>query len=72
MRLQTKKQLAVLMSVAAWREREAQTKNVPRGRILKDEAVAEIAIQMPQTPQDMKNCALFPRAQAILQWGQRS
>ena len=60
-RIQNKKQQAVLMSVAAWREREAQTKNVPRGRILKDEAVAEIAIQMPQTPMDVNELRLVSR-----------
>jgi ribonuclease D len=60
-RIQNKKQQAVLMSVAAWREREAQTKNVPRGRILKDEAVAEIAIQMPQTPQDINELRLVSK-----------
>ena len=60
-RIQNKKQQAVLMSVAAWREREAQTKNVPRGRILKDEAIAEIAIQMPQTPQDVNELRLVSR-----------
>ena len=60
-RIQNKKQQAVLMSVAAWREREAQTKNVPRGRVLKDEAVAEIAIQMPQTPQAMNELRLVSR-----------
>jgi ribonuclease D len=60
-RIQNKKQQAVLMSVAAWREREAQTKNVPRGRILKDEAVAEIAIQMPRTPQDVNDLRLVSK-----------
>jgi ribonuclease D len=60
-RIQNKKQQAVLMSVAAWREREAQTKNVPRGRILKDEAVGEIAIQMPQTPQAVNELRLISR-----------
>ena len=48
-RLKSKKQLAVLISVASWRELEAQEKNVPRSRIVKDDAVAEIATQMPQT-----------------------
>lgn len=60
-RIQNKKQQAVLMSVAAWREREAQSRNVPRGRILKDEAIAEIAIQMPQTPQDVNELRLVSR-----------
>src|SRR4051812_12560612 len=46
-RLRSKKQAGVLMAVAAWREREAQETNVPRARILKDDAIAEIAIQMP-------------------------
>ncbi len=63
-RIQNKKQQAVLMSVAAWREREAQTKNVPRGRILKDEAVAEIAIQMPRSPQDVNDLRLVSKGTA--------
>jgi ribonuclease D len=60
-RIQNKKQQAVLMSVAAWREREAQSRNVPRGRILKDDAIAEIAIQIPQTPQDVNELRLVSR-----------
>ena len=63
-RIQNKKQQAVLMSVAAWREREAQSRNVPRGRILKDEAVAEIAIQMPQTPQAVNELRLVSKGTA--------
>jgi ribonuclease D len=63
-RIQSKKQQSVLMSVAAWREREAQTKNVPRGRILKDDAVGEIAIQMPQTNEAMHQLRLLPRGSA--------
>ena len=63
-RIQSKKQQSVLMSVAAWREREAQAKNVPRGRILKDDAVAEIAIQIPQTREAMQQLRLLPRGSA--------
>jgi len=39
--------LAVFKAVAAWRERTAQTRDQPRGRILKDEAIEEIATQTP-------------------------
>jgi ribonuclease D len=63
-RIQSKKQQAALMAVATWREREAQSKNVPRGRILKDDAVAEIAIQMPQTKEAMQQLRLLPRGSA--------
>ena len=40
-------QLAIAKSIAAWRELEARARNVPRGRILKDDAMVEIAQQMP-------------------------
>ncbi len=63
-RIQNKKQQATLMAVAAWREREAQTKNVPRGRILKDDAVAEIAIQVPQNKDALHQLRLLPRGSA--------
>ncbi len=41
--------LAVLRSVAAWREREAQARDIPRGRIIKDEPLGEIAQHHPRT-----------------------
>ncbi len=63
-RIQSKKQQAALMAIAAWREREAQNKNVPRGRILKDDAVAEIAIQVPQTREALQQLRLLPRGSA--------
>ena len=53
MRIKTPKALAVLMELAAWREREAQTQNVPRARILKDEALYDIASQAPRTIDDL-------------------
>ena len=53
MRVKTPKALAVLMELAAWREREAQTQDVPRSRILKDEALYDIASQAPRTIDDL-------------------
>ena len=41
--------LGVVKAVAEWRESEAQRRDVPRGRILKDEAVLEIAANRPET-----------------------
>jgi ribonuclease D len=41
------KYLAVFRAAAAWRERTAQTRDQPRGRVLKDEAIDEIATQTP-------------------------
>ena len=43
--------LAVFRAVAAWRERTAQQRDQPRGRILKDEAIDEIATQLPTDPE---------------------
>ena len=46
-RKNTAKYLAVFRAVAAWRERMAQTRDQPRGRILKDDAIDELAGQAP-------------------------
>ena len=42
--------LGMLQAVAAWREREAQRVNIPRQRLLRDEALLEIAATAPETP----------------------
>jgi ribonuclease D len=47
-RLRKAREIAVLMEVAAWREREAQNRDVPRGRILKDDALIDLAISGPK------------------------
>jgi len=47
MRARRPVELAALKALAAWREREAQARDVPRGRVLKDDALQEIASQVP-------------------------
>ena len=44
-----RKFLSVLRAVAAWREAAAQQRDLPRGRIIRDEAVLEIASHAPRT-----------------------
>lgn len=46
--------LAVLREIAAWREKQAQERDVPRNRILRDETVIDVALQKPQTPDELK------------------
>jgi ribonuclease D len=52
---------AVLIEVAAWRERMAQERNVPRSRIMKDDALFEIAAQAPVTGDDLESLRGIPR-----------
>ncbi len=53
LRVKNRKSLAVLMELAAWRERMAQSQNVPRARVLRDEALYDIANQAPTSPEQM-------------------
>jgi ribonuclease D len=48
-RLRKPREIGVLMEIAAWRESEAQSRDVPRSRIVKDEILAEIALRGPAT-----------------------
>lgn len=43
--------LAILRELAAWREEEAQRRDLPRNRIMKDESLLEIASHAPTTPE---------------------
>ena len=54
-KIQSKKPdvLGRLRAMAAWREREAQRKNIPRGRIMKDETLADIAAHPPKSQADL-------------------
>jgi ribonuclease D len=45
--------LGRLKALAAWRETEARTKNIPRGRIVKDDTLVELAAHPPKTQDDL-------------------
>src|SRR3954464_5651630 len=60
-RTSSKKFLALLAALAAWREREAQTRDIPRGRVLKDEALTEIAAHPPETPEGLDRIRAVPK-----------
>lgn len=53
LRVKNRKALGVLMDLAEWRERMAQSQDVPRQRILRDEALYDIANQMPTSPEQL-------------------
>lgn len=55
------KYLAVFKAVAAWRERTAQTRDQPRGRILKDEAIEEVATQVPLDADGLNRLRSVPK-----------
>jgi ribonuclease D len=61
MRLKKPVELAVLQKVAAWREREARSRNVPRGRILKDDGLYEIAQQQPKDTEALSRLRTIPK-----------
>jgi ribonuclease D len=69
-RVRKPKELAVLMEVAAWREREAQERDVPRGRVLKDDAIADIATQAPTTVERLGSLRSLPRGFERSKWGE--
>ena len=69
-RVRKPKEFAVLIEVAAWREREAQSRDVPRSRVLKDEAITDIAVQAPTTTEKLKNLRSLPKGFERSRWGE--
>jgi ribonuclease D len=61
MRLRKPIELAVVQAVAAWREREARERDVPRGRVLKDDAIYEVAQQQPRDATALARLRTVPK-----------
>jgi ribonuclease D len=69
-RVRKPKELAVLIEVAAWREREAQARDVPRSRVLKDEVIADIAVQAPTSAERLAHLRSLPKGFERSRWGE--
>src|SRR5213079_3088241 len=68
-RVRKPRELAVLMEVAAWREREAQERDVPRGRVLKDEVIGDLAVQAPTSLEKLASLRSLPKGFERSKWG---
>ena len=60
-RLRKPAELAVMQRVAAWRERAARERNVPRGRVIKDDTIQEIAQQQPRDSEALSRLRTIPK-----------
>ncbi len=69
-RVRKPKDLAILIEVAAWREREAQSRDVPRSRVLKDDAIGDIATQAPTTAERLASLRSLPKGFERSRWGE--
>ena len=69
-RVRKPRELAVLIEVAAWREREAQTRDVPRSRVLKDDVIGDIATQAPTTVERLGQLRSLPKGFERSRWGE--
>ena len=56
--------LAILRTLARWREERAQKKNLPRNRVIKDDALADIAVYMPKDTEGLSRIRNVPKDMA--------
>lgn len=61
--------LAVLRAIAAWREREAQRRNLPRNRVLRDDVLTSIAANAPDDANALARIRGLPSGFAEGRWG---
>lgn len=53
--------LAVARELAAWREREARRRDIPRSRLMKDDALLEVCANQPKTAEELSRSRLLFR-----------
>ena len=68
-RTHSKRFLAMLAAIAAWREREAQARDTPRNRVIKDEALLEIAAHPPESAEGLERIRAVPKGFAASKLG---
>ncbi|MEM1317480.1 MAG: ribonuclease D [Pseudomonadota bacterium] len=61
MRVRKPRELAVMKAVAQWREERARDRDVPRGRVVKDDAIYEMAQQQPRDDKALSRLRALPR-----------
>ncbi|WP_341760301.1 ribonuclease D [Candidatus Endowatersipora endosymbiont of Watersipora subatra] len=66
MRVHNPLDFAIMKQVAAWREREARQRNIPRRQVIPDKAIYEIAQKHPQNKNDLT------RLRAVSKWVEQS
>ena len=54
MRTRDARFIAIVQALAAWREREAQRRDLPRARILRDDLLMEVAANRPQSVEELR------------------
>jgi len=59
-RIRKPRELAILIELAGWREREARSRDVPRSRVLKDDAIMDIATSAPRTVEALSKLRSIP------------
>jgi ribonuclease D len=59
-----RRQLAVLRGLAAWREREARRRDLPRSFVLREELLLALATRRPKNPHDLRRLPAFDPRQA--------
>lgn len=59
-RVKKPRDAAILMEIAAWREQEAQSRDVPRSRVMKDDALVDVATHAPRSIEALGHLRSIP------------